>query len=66
MMIGSHADLLRYQKLGKYHPLTRLLGDPLNGDNCTGWCLEKLAIAGIGSGDGKPKPFWQAGQCTFL
>jgi hypothetical protein len=66
MTIGSYVDLLRYQKLGKNHLLTQLLGDPLNGDNCTGWCLEKLAIAGVGNGNGKPKPFWQAGQCIFL
>lgn len=50
------SQMLKYQKLGKHHILVQLFGDPEKGDNCTGWCLEKLAIAGIGDGKGKPKP----------
>lgn len=53
---GNVDQLLKYQNLGKHHPLVELFGEPDKGDNCTGWCLEKLAIAGIGDGKGKPKP----------
>ena len=64
---GQPIEALRYQKLGMDHPLVRLLGNPANGDNCAGWCLKKLAIAGIGDGHGKPKPYWQAGQwCNVM
>ena len=57
---------LKYQKLGKSHFLVGFFGDSEDGDNCTGWCLEKLAVAGIGDGTGKPKPAKQAGQCLIL
>lgn len=57
---------LKYQKLGKNHLLVGFFGSTAAGDNCTGWCLEKLAIAGIGDGTGKPKPAIQSGQCFIL
>jgi hypothetical protein len=51
-----------YQMLGKDSMFT----NPENGDNCAGWCLKKLAIAGIGDGTGKPMPAKATGQCTIL
>ena len=62
---GKPIEPLLYQKLGKHHPFVKLLFDPEKGDNCAGWCLEKLAIAGIGDGTGIPKPKVIAGQCLI-
>ena len=62
---GKPIEPLRYQKLGKHHPLVSLMYNPEQGDNCAGWCLEKLAIAGIGDGTGLPKPKVIAGQCIL-
>lgn len=50
---------LKYQLVGK----NSLLADDGAGDNCAGWVLEKLAIANIGDGSGKPKPAITVG-CT--
>ncbi len=60
------ADPLRYQRLGRNHFLVKILGSSEDGDNCAGWCLQKLALAGIGNGDGKPVPSKAAGQCNLL
>ncbi len=38
---------LLYQRLGKDHPWINLFSLNENGDNCMGWCLEKLAIAEV-------------------
>ncbi len=62
---GKPIEPLPYQKLGKHHPFVKLLFNPEQGDNCAGWCLEKLAIAGIGDGTGIPKPKVVSGQCLL-
>ncbi len=62
---GKPIEPISYQKLGKHHPFVKLLLDPEQGDNCAGWCLEKLAIAGIGDGTGIPKPKVISGQCLL-
>lgn len=62
---GNPIEPLKYQKLGKHHPLVKLFYDADKGDNCAGWCLEKLAIAGIGDGTDIPKPKIIAGQCIL-
>lgn len=47
---GKIYELLRYQKLGKDHILVKLFGDDEHGNNCAGWCYEKLGVSK------KPKP----------
>jgi len=54
---------LRYQKLGKKHPIVKLFGGSDCGDNCAGWCIDKLEIAGIIRD--WPKPRSLAGQCIL-
>lgn len=63
---GEPVRPLRYQKLGKHHPIVELFGVNSHGDNCAGWCIEKLSVAGIGDGTDKPKPAVAAGQCLIL
>lgn len=53
---GNPIEYLRYQRLGKNHPWVAIFGDPIDGDNCMGWCLEKTAVAGIDGGNRLPKP----------
>ena len=56
---GKAITFLPYQFIGMNHPLVKLFGRSADGDNCAGWCLQKMKIAGIGDGTGKPTPFWQ-------
>ena len=52
----GRGEPLLYQKLGKHHPLIKVFGESQSADNCAGWCLAKLAVAGIGDGTSKPVP----------
>lgn len=63
---GQPIEPLRYQKLGKHHPIVALFGSSVHGDNCAGWCIHQLSVAGIGDGTDKPKPAIAAGQCAVL
>ena len=65
---GEPIRFLKFQRLGKHHPLVKIFGDPNEGNNCAGWCLEKLAVAGIGDETGKPKPKVVSGEinCSFF
>lgn len=63
---GTVIELPRFQKFGKDHPLVKAFGNPEAGNNCTGWCLGKLLIAGVDPGHTKPKPKVAAGQCFIL
>jgi len=53
---------LEYQLIGK----SSVLADEGAGDNCAGWTLAKLAVAGIGDGNGKPIPQKAAGGVCHL
>lgn len=53
---GLPIESPKFQKFGKDHPMVKLLGDPEAGNNCTGWCLEKLSVAGITHDVLLPKP----------
>jgi len=57
------AEPIEYQLLDRTHLLARLFNwwnsetpQIRNGRNCTGWCLDKMAIAGVGDGNAKAKP----------
>ncbi len=41
---GKIIELLRYQKLGR-NPLVLMFGNTEHGNNCAGWCQEKMDIA---------------------
>ena len=61
-LLSSEDKYLKYQTRGAHGILTKIS----DGDNCAGWCNEKLAIAGIGDGTQLPKPKIAAGQCVIL
>lgn len=48
----QNQGFFEYQLMGK----SSYLADDGAGDNCAGWVLAKLAVAGIGDGSGKPFP----------
>lgn len=51
---GNIIELLRYQKLGSSHPLVAMFGNTEHGQNCAGWCQEKMGVAAESAH--KPKP----------
>lgn len=60
-LFSKEENYLKYQQLGKHSVFT----DPQEGDNCAGWCNEKLAVAGVGDGKEKPKPKISSGECVI-
>jgi len=53
---GQPYEAILYQRLGKEHWLVKSLGNPAAGDNCAGWCVEKLKIAEVDVSTPFPKP----------